>query len=282
MEKLLEVKNLYFAYEDKPVLKDISLSVHKGEKIAVMGANGAGKSTFFLNLNGVLTPYRGEIILKGIKIGKKDKKRLHTSVGFVFQEADSQIIASNVRSEISFGPMNMGLKREEVIKRVDEAICYMGLENFQDRAPHYLSGGEKKKVSIADILAMKSDILIFDEPMTALDPVNAQNTEDILNRLNREGKTLIISTHDSDFAYRFADRIVVFYEGSIASDGTPYEVFTDSEIMNKAHLKKPVMLSIWQSLVDLGIADNNYKYPTTEKEAAEMLAFKYKRKESLK
>lgn len=134
-EELLKVKDLSFTYEEEPVLKNISLTVRHGEKIAVMGSNGAGKSTFFLNLNGVLKPDAGEIFLNGRKIGKKDMGLLRRQVGFVFQDADSQIIASNVRAEISFGPMNLGLDRAEVIRRVDSAVSYLQLEELQKRAP---------------------------------------------------------------------------------------------------------------------------------------------------
>lgn len=262
-KKLLEIKNLSFAYEDKQVLKDIHVTVESGEKIAVMGSNGAGKSTFFLNLNGVLQSDQGEIFLDGNKIGKKDFGKLHEKVGFVFQDADSQIIASNVKAEISFGPMNLGLPRDEVLRRVKSAITYMNLEDFTDRAPHYLSGGEKKRVSIADILAMESEILIFDEPMAALDPVNAENVEQVLSRLHDDGKTLLIATHDVDFAYRFADRVLVFSDGEIIADGTPFQIFQQTEVMELAHLKKPAMMTVWETLVSKGMVKNQGDYPTT-------------------
>lgn len=256
MEKLLQVKDLFFAYEEKPVLKNVNVTIGKGERIAVMGSNGAGKSTFFLNLNGVLQPDSGNILLDGKKLQRKDFKNLHKRVGFVFQDADSQIIASNVRAEISFGPMNMGLSKEEVTTRVNAAVDYMDLVAFEDRAPQYLSGGEKKRVSIADILAMETDVVIFDEPMAALDPVNAQNVEDILRRLHEDGKTLLIATHDVDFAYRFADRILVFSEGEIIADGTPQEVFHKKAIMERAHLREPVVLTIWEALCQEGLVKN--------------------------
>lgn len=262
-KKLLEIQDLSFAYEDKQVLKDICVTVEKGEKIAVMGSNGAGKSTFFLNLNGVLQSDQGQIFLDGNKIGKKDFGKLHEKVGFVFQDADSQIIASNVKAEISFGPMNLGLPRDEVLRRVKSAITYMNLEDFTDRAPHYLSGGEKKRVSIADILAMESEILIFDEPMAALDPVNAENVEQVLSRLHDDGKTLLIATHDVDFAYRFADRVLVFSDGEIIADGTPFQIFQQTEVMELAHLKKPAMMTVWETLVSKGMVKNQGDYPTT-------------------
>lgn len=269
MEKaLLEVKDLSFAYEEKRVLKNVSILVRRGERIAVMGSNGAGKSTFFLCLNGVLQPEKGEIFLDGKKIEKKGFQELRKKVGFVFQDADSQIIASNVRAEVSFGPMNLGLEREEVKKRVEEAIAYMSLEKLQERAPHYLSGGEKKRVSIADILAMEPELLIFDEPMAALDPVNAQNVEGILDRLHEDGKTLLIATHDVDFAYRFADRILVFANGNLIANGTPYEIFQKKEVMEQAHLKKPAMMTVWEALIKAQLVTEKENYPVTPAQVA--------------
>lgn len=253
---LIEIKNLFFAYEEKLVLKDINLSIKRGERIAVMGSNGAGKSTFFLNLNGVLQPEKGEIWLEGKRVGKKDFKELRKKVGFVFQDADSQIIASNVRAEISFGPVNLGLDRDETVKRVEDAVEYMSLSDLQGRAPHYLSGGEKKRVSIADILAMEPELFIFDEPMAALDPVNAEKVEEILQRLHGDGRTLLIATHDVDFAYRFADRILVFADGALIADGTPDEIFRISEIMERAHLKKPSLMAVWETLARAGFVVN--------------------------
>ena len=165
METVLIVKNLSYSYnEDKKALNGISLDIHRGERLAVIGSNGAGKSTFFLNLNGVLTPDKGEIFFEGKPIDKKNIIELRKNVGIVFQKADNQIIASTVLAEVSFGPMNMKLPRDEVIARCEEAMEYMNITHLKDRPPHYLSGGEKKCVSIADIIAMKPKLIIFDEP----------------------------------------------------------------------------------------------------------------------
>lgn len=272
MKKLLQVKNLCFSYDEKPVLQQINVTICRGERIAVMGSNGAGKSTFFLNLNGVLQPDSGEILLEGKTLKKKDFKELHRRVGFVFQDADSQIIASNVKAEISFGPMNLGLSKEEVRNRVAAAIEYMGLSRLADRAPQYLSGGEKKRVSIADILAMETEVLIFDEPMAALDPVNTQNVESILKRLHEDGKTLLIATHDVDFAYRYADRILVFSDGEIIADSTPQEVFRRKEIMERAHLKAPAVMTVWEALEQKGFVKKGTGYPVTAEELVEKLS----------
>ncbi|MEG1848050.1 MAG: ABC transporter ATP-binding protein [Lachnospiraceae bacterium] len=266
---LLQVQNLTFAYRESAVLKDINVTIHRGEKIAVMGANGAGKSTFFLHLNGVLHQDEGTICLAGRQIQKKTETKLRQKVGYVFQDADSQLIASNVRAEISFGPMNLGLSQKEVKKRVEEALNYMDLEDLAERPPHYLSGGEKKRVSIADILAMEPEILLFDEPMAALDPFNASRVEQILWNLHEEGKTLLIATHDVDFAYRFADRIIVFAEGSILADGDPFDLFHNTDMMEQAHLKAPAMMTVWEALRTANLVTQSLPYPTTLSQVVE-------------
>jgi len=249
-EILLQAEGLCYSYgQGKEVLRDINITVRKGEKIVVLGSNGAGKSTCFLNLNGVYRPDSGRILYRGKEIGKKDLNELRKNVGIVFQDADNQIIASTVFAEVSFGPMNLKLPREEVKKRVEDALEYMNLGSMRDRPPHYLSGGEKKRVSIADIIAMESEVVIFDEPTASLDPVNVEMLEGVLDKMNEMGKTLLISTHDVDFAYRFADRAVIFAGGSIIADGPVREVFEDGEVLNQANLKRPVLLEVYNSLV---------------------------------
>ena len=271
-EIVLQIKNLCYSYgNDKNALNNIDLDIYKGEKIAVMGSNGAGKSTFFLNINGVLTPSNGDIIYRGKKINRKDLNELRKNIGIVFQDADNQIIASTVLAEVSFGPMNLKLPKEEVEKRVYEALDYMNIREFKDRPPHYLSGGEKKRVSIADIIAMKSEIIIFDEPTAALDPLNAEMLEEVLEKLSHENKTLLISTHDVDFAYRWAERIVVFADGEIIADGTVLEVFKDDDVLKRANLKRPTMLDIYEILVKRNIIFGTASYPKNINEFKDIL-----------
>lgn len=261
-EPILQVNDLHYSYDDNQMaLNGVSVSIYPGEKIAVLGSNGAGKSTFFLNINGVLSPEQGEIFYQGTKITKKSLPQLRKNIGIVFQDADNQIIASSVRAEVSFGPMNLKLPREEVIRRVNMAMEYMNITEYGDRPPHYLSGGEKKRVAIADIIAMKSDVIIFDEPTAALDPLNAIMLEEVLEKLSAEEKTLLISTHDVDFAYRWARRILVFHDGQIIADGTPLEVFQNNRIVRCANLTRPVMLDVYEELVKSGILPDNGIYP---------------------
>ena len=274
-DTLVEVRDLYYTYsDDHDALQGISVKIRQGERVAVVGSNGAGKSTFFLNLNGVLTPSSGEILYRGRVMGrsKKDLNELRRKIGIVFQDADNQIIASTVMGEVSFGPMNLKLPREEVVERVEEALAYMNITEFRDRPPHYLSGGEKKRVSIADIIAMKPELIIFDEPTAALDPLNAGRLEYTLSRLGEQGMTMLISTHDIDFAYRWADRVLVFAQGSIIADGDPVAVFKDMEVLLKAHLRRPTLLDMYDLLVEQGKLPDEGRYPRKVEDFAELLS----------
>ena len=260
--EVLQIKDLDFSYDGiRQVLKHVNLMIHQGERIAVLGANGAGKSTLFLNMNGVLTPDSGEILYKGQLVLRKNIHALRQHVGIVFQEADQQIIASTVMAEVSFGPMNLRLSKDEVIQRVDEALDYMDLSGYKYRAPHYLSGGEKKRVSIADIIAMKPEVIIFDEPTASLDPLSSTMLEEVLAKLSGEGKTLLISTHDVDFAYRWARRVLVFSEGELIADAAPEVIFKDAVLLEKAHLKRPMMLDVWETLISKDLVDKSAPYP---------------------
>ena len=270
---ILQVKDVHFRYNDeKETLKGISLDIYEGEKIAVLGSNGAGKSTFFLNINGVLKSSSGEICYRGKTIDKKSLNELRKNVGIVFQDADNQIIASTVEAEVSFGPMNLKLPREEVVARVDKALAYMNISDFKKRAPHYLSGGEKKRVSIADIIAMESEIIIFDEPTAALDPLNAAMLEEVLGKMNDEGRTMLISTHDVDFAYRWADRAVVFSDGQIIADDTPFNIFMRDDILEQASLKHPTMFDVYRIMEESGLVPAADQYPRNIPEFRNLIA----------
>lgn len=268
-EVILKAENLHYSYtKEHEVLKGVSINIHRGERLAVLGANGSGKSTFFLNINGVLRPESGAVYYRDKLINKSSIKELRKNVGIVFQDADNQIIASTVRAEVSFGPMNLGLSKEEVTRRVLDSLNYMNISHLIDRPPHYLSGGEKKRVSIADIIAMDSEIIIFDEPTASLDPQNISIFEEVLDKMSAEQRTLVISTHDLEFAFRWADRIVVFSSGSIIADSDPISVLSDNEVLKKANLKKPILLEVFETLVD------NSVFPESTKPARNMDDFR--------
>ncbi|MTR33575.1 ATP-binding cassette domain-containing protein [Pseudoflavonifractor sp. BIOML-A14] len=251
MRELLRLEHLSYSYDDdRAALTDVSVSLYAGQRVAVLGNNGAGKSTFFLCCNGVLRPSAGDIYLDGERLGSKnpDRSRLRRAVGLVFQDPDTQIIAGTVEAEVSFGPMNLRLPREEVRRRVDAAVENLQLEDFRTRPPHYLSGGEKKRVSIADVLAMEPELLLLDEPAASLDPANARLLEQNLELLGRRGLGLVIATHDVDFAWRWAERVLVFSGGTLRADAAPERVFADDALLKQCGLQQPTLYQVGRLL----------------------------------
>lgn len=269
MDELLKVENISYSYDTRYLaLDNVSVAFHKGERIAVMGGNGAGKSTFFLCCNGVIRPQKGKIFYKGRELSnsKKDVSALRQAVGLVFQDPDSQIIAGSVEGEISFGPMNLRLPRDEVARRVEQSLERMNLTRYRDHAPQYLSEGEKKRVSIADILAMQSEIILLDEPTASLDPENVDALENILDELNKAGITVVVSTHHVNFACRFAERAIIFAQGEIIADAPINEVFDSETILKKAGLKKPLLYEAFERLQNRFPGTPNQKKPKTIEE----------------
>ena len=260
-ECIIELVQASYSYnEEIMVLKDINIKIYKGERIAVLGNNGAGKSTFFLILNGILPLNHGKIIYQGkeLKRNKKDLTLLRKEVGFVFQDPDNQIIAPTVESEISFGLMNFNLSPEVIRERIQTAMDDLDLIRYRKSPPHYLSGGEKKRVSIADILVMEPEVLLFDEPTSSLDGININAFEEILEKQKEKGMTTLISTHDIDFAWKWADRVILFHHGEIVGDDIPENIFCNDLLLNKISLKKPAMLHT----VELISRIKGEKYPT--------------------
>lgn len=244
MNELLRLDRVSYSYdEERTALQEVSVTLYAGERVAVLGNNGAGKSTFFLCCNGVLPPSNGTILLEGRALGQKktDRNLLRRAVGLVFQDPDSQLLAGTVEAEISFGPMNLRLAEAEVRARVDSAIERLHLEAFRTRPPHYLSGGEKKRVSIADVLAMEPRLLLLDEPAASLDPANTLLMEENLGRLSKEGLGLVIATHDVNFAWRWAERVLVFQKGRLRADTDPKSVFDDEKLLEECGLQRPIL-----------------------------------------
>lgn len=249
MTELLRLEDIHYRYGETPGLCGVSATFYAGERVAVLGNNGAGKSTLFLTCNGVLRPESGKVILKGSEISKKrDVFALRQAVGLVFQDPDSQMIAGTVEAEVSFGPMNLGLSEAAAEERVARALAQMGLTDYRRRAPHALSGGEKKRVSIADILAMEPELILFDEPTASLDPRNIALLETTLDQLNSAGIALVVATHDVDFAYRFAGRALVLNKGRVLMDAPIGEIFAANDIIKEAGLCKPLLYSAAEAL----------------------------------
>jgi cobalt/nickel transport system ATP-binding protein len=256
---VLDIKNLCHRYPhlSENALDNINLKIHKGERVAVLGANGAGKSTLFKHLNGILKPLSGEVLVKGEKITRKNVRACRETVGIVFQDPDDQVLAPSVEEDVAFGPINMGLSRAEVETRVKEALEMVGLSGFEDRAPHHLSGGQKKLVAIAGILAMRPEVIVLDEPTAGLDPLSSTRVLDLIMKMNRElGITLLLSTHDVDLVPYFAERVFVLHHGKLEADGGPEEIFSDPELLRKAHLRLPRVAEVFELLRQEGINAN--------------------------
>lgn len=268
---MLEVKNIKYSYtKDYQALKGVSLKVEKGEMVALLGKNGAGKSTLFLHLNGIYEPDEGQVFIDGeeLKYDKKSLLKFRQKVGIVFQNPDDQIFAPTVEEDVAFGPLNLKLPMEEVQKRVTESLARVGMSGFEKKAPHHLSGGQKKRVAIAGILAMKPEIMVLDEPTAGLDPQGVRSLSKLLKELNEEGITIIISTHEVDLVPNYAKRVFVMVDGLLIAEGTPKEIFAQPEILDKANLEVPIVTELFHDLEKEGF-DMNNDYPLTIEEAKE-------------
>ena len=263
---MLEVKNIKYSYtKDYQALKGVSLKVEKGEMVALLGKNGAGKSTLFLHLNGIYEPDEGQVFIDGeeLKYDKKSLLKFRQKVGIVFQNPDDQIFAPTVEEDVAFGPLNLKLPMEEVQKRVTESLARVGMSGFEKKAPHHLSGGQKKRVAIAGILAMKPEIMVLDEPTSGLDPKGASNILRLLYELNDEGMTIIISTHDVDLVPVYSSKVFVISKGIILEQGTPKEVFSNIDLIRKANLRLPRIAHLSEILEKEDDIDFNGDYPLT-------------------
>ena len=263
----LSTKNLSYTYPDGThALKNINMDIYKGQKVAIMGPNGAGKSTLFSHFNGLTEPTSGHVEIDGkaIKYDKDTLLEVRQKVGIVFQDPNDQLFAPTVKEDVAFGPMNLGLDYEEVERRVDEALTMVGMEQYMDKTPHHLSGGQQKRVAIAGIIAMRPEIMILDEPTAGLDPEGVEKVLDILNNLNKEGMSIVISSHDIEKVNEFAEKIFVLNNGEILESGDKHEIFSNKELLKKAHLKAPITTEILYTLKEKGYTVDTTKISIDE------------------
>ncbi len=237
---IVEIKNLTKHFPDGTIaLQDVSLTINKGEFLILCGKNGSGKTVLMRHMNGLYRPTKGEIFYEGESI-KKHPDRIRQKIGLVFQNPDSQIIGQTVYRDTAFGPENLGLKREEIDRRVKEALKNVELLKMSDHRPHLLSGGEKKRLSIAGILAMKPEIIIFDEPFSNLDYPGVRSILNKIIDLHKNGHTIILITHDLEKALGHADRVVVMYGGRVVENNTPKNILDRVE---KWGIRRPDILN---------------------------------------
>jgi cobalt/nickel transport system ATP-binding protein len=236
----VEVYDLEYEYPGgAKALRGISFKITHGESVGIVGANGAGKSTLLLHLTGILVPGAGSVRVGDYPLTKETLEHIRKHVGMIFQNPDDQLFMPTVRDDVAFGPLNLGLPPEEVERQVDHALETVGAIHLKDRPPYKLSGGEKRAVAIASVLAMAPDILILDEPSSALDPLTRRR---LINLLATFEHTKIIATHDLDLVLELCARTIVLFEGKVLADGATSEIFKDEALLHQSHLEKPLRL----------------------------------------
>ena len=214
-------------------LSHISFLITHGEKVALVGSNGAGKSTLMLHINGLLLPQSGQVVIGDIPITKKTLPQIRRTVGLVFQNPDDQLFMPTVEEDVAFGPANMRLPRQEIERRVEKALKDVGAWDLRERAPYHLSGGQKRSVAIAGVLAMEPDILVLDEPSSNLDP---KARDLLIDQINSFYHTVIVTSHDIDLVRRTCARTIVMKQGRILADGPTADIFADTDLLRRADL----------------------------------------------
>ena len=255
----IELKDVHYAYpgseeSGQEAVKGVTLSIEEGSFVALVGHNGSGKSTLARLLNGLFVPTNGDVVVYGVNT--KDEKRIYdvrSRVGMVFQNPDNQMIATNVADDIAFGPENLGVEREEIIRRVDWALEQVGMSEYRDGTPFKLSGGQKQRLAIAGVLAIKPRVMVLDEATAMLDPKGRDEVMAVIRRLNREeGMTVVHITHYMDEALG-ADRLVVMNDGLVVADGKPSEVFKQYGLLRQIKLGVPYVTNVAVALHAAGL-----------------------------
>jgi cobalt/nickel transport system ATP-binding protein len=233
----LQVDNLHFNYPDGHVaLRGVSLRIERGEKVALVGPNGAGKSTLMLQLNGILNG-TGSIEVGGLPVTKPNLPRIRALVGLVFQNPDDQLFSPTVFEDVAFGPLHMGVAKNEVTGRVEKALAQVGMESYRDRLSHHLSVGEKKRIALATVLAMDPALVVLDEPSAGLDP-RARRT--LINLLRDLPQTMLVSTHDMLLVRELFKRMVIMDNGQVVADGPTEQLLNDEALLEAHGLEKPL------------------------------------------
>ena len=255
----IELKDVHYAYpgseeSGQEAVKGVTLSIEEGSFVALVGHNGSGKSTLARLLNGLYVPTSGDVVVYGVNT--KDEKRIYdvrSRVGMVFQNPDNQMIATNVADDIAFGPENLGVEREEIIRRVDQALEQVGMSEYRDGTPFKLSGGQKQRLAIAGVLAIKPRVMVLDEATAMLDPKGRDEVMAVTRKLNREeGMTVVHITHYMDEALG-ADRLIVMNDGLVVADGKPSEVFKQYGLLRQIKLGVPYVTNVAVALHGAGL-----------------------------
>jgi energy-coupling factor transport system ATP-binding protein len=277
--EFIRIENLSFQYDvedeqnprcGKRVIDNLSLSINKGEFVAVLGHNGSGKSTIAKQLNAMLTPTKGKVLVNGMDTADEELVfDIRRRVGLVLQNPDNQLVASIVEEDVAFGPENLGIAPDEIRRRVDDALKSVDMYEHRLKAPHKLSGGQKQRVAIAGVIAMQPDCIVLDEPTAMLDPKGRAEVMETIMKLNREkGITVVMITHYMEEAV-LADRVVVLDKGRLLTQGTPAEVFSQVELLKRHRLDVPQVTELCYKLRACGVEID--RLPLTEDDCVAML-----------
>jgi len=271
---LIETRDLCYIYPGNVTALDhVNFIAPRNARIAVIGSNGAGKSTLFKHFNGIFQPSSGSVLIRGEPITKTNRKEIRKFVGLVFQNPDDQVFSPTVEQDIAFGPTNLGLDEETISHRVHEALRVVGIEHLAGRVPHHLSGGEKKRVAIAGVIAMEPEVLVLDEPTAGLDPRGVADLNTFINSLSTKyGMTVIFSTHDVALVPEVADFIYVMDKGRIVASGTVDEIFLQPDMLKSVRLDVPVLPRLIRSLQANGV-EISMAYTYADAEQALLRAF---------
>ena len=235
---MITFRNVSFSYGETPVVENLTFSIKKGENVGLIGANGAGKSTIMKLMLGLLSG-SGEIIVDGLPMNKENLTEIRRKIGFVLQDSDNQMFMPTVYEDMIFGPRNYGLSKEETEKRVDDILSQLGLQELKHRHNHKISGGEKRMAAIATILAMEPEMILMDEPSTALDPVNRRT---VINTINRLPQTKLIASHDLDMILDTCQRVILLSHGAIVADGDAETILRDKALLESNRMELPFCL----------------------------------------
>lgn len=239
---MIEFRNVSFAYGKTPVVEDLSFTIKKGETVGLIGANGAGKSTIMKLMLGLLSG-SGEILVDGLAVNKGNLAQIRRKIGFVLQDSDNQMFMPTVYEDMIFGPRNYGLSKEDADRKVDAVLEQLGLQALKHRHNHKISGGEKRMAAIATILAMEPEMILMDEPSTALDPVNRRT---VINTINRLPQTKLIASHDLDMILDTCQRVILLSHGAIVADGDAETILRDKELLEANRMELPFCLQGWK------------------------------------